>query len=86
MYGMMTAMPVSGFIMGYYGGRGLPFFGYTIPGASKRDGKLAGRAFKLHKQLGWYYEMFVPLHVGAVGMHAIKGQNIMRRMGVTAFG
>ena len=86
MYGMMTAMPVSGFIMGYYGGKGLPFFGYTIPGASKRDGKLAGRAFKLHKQLGWYYEMFVPLHVGAVGMHAIKGQNIMRRMGVTAFG
>ena len=83
---MMTAMPVSGFIMGYYGGRGLPFFGYTIPGASKRDGKLAGRAFKLHKQLGWYYEMFVPLHVGAVGMHALKGQNIMRRMGVTAFG
>tara|TARA_B100000482_G_scaffold163994_1_gene127375 strand:+ start:367 stop:1146 length:780 start_codon:yes stop_codon:yes gene_type:complete len=86
MYGFMTAMPVSGFIMGYYGGKGLPFFGVTIPGASKRDGKLAGRAFKLHKQLGWYYEMFVPLHVGAVGVHALKGQNILRRMGVTAFG
>jgi hypothetical protein len=24
--------------------------------------------------------------VGAVGLHALKGQNIMRRMGVTVFG
>lgn len=86
MYGFLIAMPATGFVMGYYGGKGLPFFGATIPGAVEKDGKLAGRAFKLHKQIGLYYEYFVPMHVGAVGLHALKGQNIMRRMGVTAFG
>jgi len=86
MYGFLIAMPATGFVMGYYGGKGLPFFGATIPGAAEKDGKLAGRAFKLHKQIGLYYEYFVPMHVGAVGLHALKGQNIMRRMGVTAFG
>lgn len=86
MYGFLVVMPTTGFVMGYYGGKGLPFFGYTIPGAAERDGKLAGRAFKLHKQLGYYYELFVPVHVGAVGFHALKGQNILRRMGVTLFG
>jgi hypothetical protein len=39
-----------------------------------------------YEQVGQAYELFVPLHIGAVGMHALKGQNIMRRMGVTAFG
>ncbi len=32
-YALMTFMPASGIAMGYYGGKGLPFFGYTIPGA-----------------------------------------------------
>ena len=86
MYGFLVFMPTTGFIMGYYGGRGLPFFGYTIPGAAEKNTKLAGQAFGLHKQVGQAYELFVPLHVGAVGFHALKGQNIMRRMGVTVFG
>jgi len=86
MYGFLVFMPTSGFIMGYYGGRGLPFFGYVIPGAAEKNTKLAGQAFGWHKQVGQAYELFVPLHIGAVGMHALKGQNIMRRMGVTAFG
>ena len=86
MYGFVVVMPTTGFVMGYFGGKGLPFFGYTIPGAAERDGKLAGRAFKLHKQLGYYYQLFVPVHVGAVGFHALKGQNILRRMGVAPFG
>ena len=85
MYGFVVVMPTTGFA-GYFGGKGLPFFGYTIPGAAERDGKLAGRAFKLHKQLGYYYQLFVPVHVGAVGFHALKGQNILRRMGVAPFG
>ena len=86
MYAFLIGMPASGFVMGYFGGKGLPFFTTVIPGASQSDGKLAGRAFKLHKQMGYYYQLFVPAHVGAVGVHALKGQNIMRRMGVTVFG
>ena len=86
MYAFLVGMPATGFVMGYFGGKGLPFFTTVIPGAATSDGKLAGRAFKLHKQMGYYYQLFVPAHVGAVGLHALKGQNIMRRMGVTVFG
>jgi hypothetical protein len=32
LYGFMTVMPASGIAMGYYGGKGLPFFYTTIPG------------------------------------------------------
>jgi cytochrome b561 len=54
MYGFLIAMPATGVAMGYFGGKGLPFFFTTLPGASgdSKDGKLAGKAFKLHKQLG----------------------------------
>lgn len=55
MYGFITVMPTTGIVMGYYGGRGLPFFGYTIPGGEK-DTVLAGQAFKIHKQAGLFFE------------------------------
>jgi 1,2-dihydroxy-3-keto-5-methylthiopentene dioxygenase len=56
LYGFMIVMPASGVAMGYYGGKGLPFFTTTIPGAlaandetKKRNGQIAKqvRSFKL---------------------------------------
>mmetsp|Transcript_10305 Transcript_10305/g.21647 ORF Transcript_10305/g.21647 Transcript_10305/m.21647 type:complete len:161 (+) Transcript_10305:116-598(+) len=37
LYAFMTIMPASGIAMGYYGGKGLPFFGLTVPGVVKTD-------------------------------------------------
>jgi len=37
LYGFMTIMPASGIAMGYYGGKGLPFFVTTIPGVVKTE-------------------------------------------------
>jgi len=47
MYGMLALLPATGVVMGYYGGKGLPFFTTTLPGAQGADvdGKLAGKAF-----------------------------------------
>ena len=49
-YGFMASMPATGIAMGYYGGKGVPFFGlYTFPGKadkSKEDGKFAGQMVK----------------------------------------
>ena len=51
LYGFMLAMPATGIAMGYYGGKGVPFYGlYTFPGKGspgmpakeKEDGKFAG--------------------------------------------
>lgn len=49
LYGFMIIMPASGIAMGYYGGKGLPFFTTTIPGIVKTEenkkstGKIAGQ-------------------------------------------
>jgi len=80
LYGMMLFMPVSGAAMGYYGGKGLPFFYTTLPGASEKNGAIAGNAFKFHKLVGEAMTYLVPIHIGATGFHLVKGQNILKRI------
>ena len=71
LYAFSIVMPVTGVAMGIFGGKGIPFFGLgTVPGLDpKQSGKgwIAGKAFKLHKQAGRFFEYFVPIHIGAVG-------------------
>mmetsp|Transcript_23057 Transcript_23057/g.28285 ORF Transcript_23057/g.28285 Transcript_23057/m.28285 type:complete len:187 (+) Transcript_23057:115-675(+) len=69
LYGFMTIMPASGIAMGMYGGKGLPFFWTTIPGFEKKNGKLAGQSFKIHKFVGTYGKFLIPAHVGAAFGH-----------------
>merc|ERR1711871_1665836 len=55
LYFFMCFMPASGIAMGYFGGKGLPFYGYyTIPGAEKPNGEIAKNAFQYHKLVGAY--------------------------------
>eukprot|EP00636_Phaeomonas_parva_P019091 CAMPEP_0118854542 /NCGR_PEP_ID=MMETSP1163-20130328/2714_1 /TAXON_ID=124430 /ORGANISM="Phaeomonas parva, Strain CCMP2877" /LENGTH=138 /DNA_ID=CAMNT_0006787281 /DNA_START=1 /DNA_END=417 /DNA_ORIENTATION=+ len=84
LYSMLVFMSASGIAMGYYGGRGVPFFDiWKLPGASKenKSGQIAKQAYQWHKKLGYYFELFVPVHIGAVGYHRlIKGHNAIRRI------
>ena len=89
LYGFMLAMPATGIAMGYYGGKGVPFYGlYTFPGKGspgmpakeKEDGKFAGTMFKWHTWMGQYIFYLLPVHVGAVGLHTFKGQPILSRV------
>lgn len=41
LYGFMIIMPASGIAMGYYGGKGLPFFNTTLAGAKESNGTIA---------------------------------------------
>jgi len=81
-YGLLSLLPITGIAMGYYGGKGLPFFFTTIPGADKenKNGKLAGWSYKVHKYAGTAIEYLIPLHVGAVGFHMAKGHWILPRI------
>lgn len=68
----------------YFGGRGLPFFGSTIPGidAAKQtdDHKaIAKQAFKVHSLMGQALEVLIPLHIGGGAAHLFMGQNLLRR-------
>jgi cytochrome b561 len=80
MYGMLVVMPVTGVAMGYYGGKGLPFFWTTLPGAEVADGATAKQAFGIHKQVGWYMEMLILGHLGGVAGHMIRGHPILPRI------
>jgi 1,2-dihydroxy-3-keto-5-methylthiopentene dioxygenase len=86
LYGFMTIMPASGIAMGYYGGKGLPFFGTTLSGVVSTDetkaanGAIAKQSFKLHKTIGTYGKFLIPAHVGAAFMHYFRGQAIFTRI------
>mmetsp|Transcript_11778 Transcript_11778/g.21480 ORF Transcript_11778/g.21480 Transcript_11778/m.21480 type:complete len:239 (+) Transcript_11778:206-922(+) len=83
LYFTMFFLPGSGFAMGYFGGKGVPFFGlFTIPGATddKKRPDVAKKAFINHKRVGQALTYFMPVHVGAVGYHAFKGHNILKRI------
>ena len=90
LYGLLVFLPVSGFTMGYFGGKGLPFFpdqgGTVITPKSGEFGKAANGAwakwaYQNHKLAGQALEYLVPVHIGAVGFHHIaKGQNILTRV------
>ena len=81
LYGFMIFMPFSGIAMGYFGGKGLPFFYTTIPGAEKADGFIAKNAFDMHKLVGHYAQFLIPIHVGGAAFHYfVKGNNIMPRI------
>jgi cytochrome b561 len=81
LYGFTIFMSATGIAMGYYGGKGLPFFWTTVPGAEKADGEIAKKAFKFHSNFGHYAQYLIPAHVGAVGFHYFfRGRNILPRM------
>ncbi|KAL7562977.1 hypothetical protein ACA910_018615 [Epithemia clementina (nom. ined.)] len=86
LYGFMVIMPGTGVAMGYYGGKGLPFFFTTLPGVTqteenkKSNGSIAKNAFKVHKQIGTYGKYLIPVHVGAAFMHYFRGQTIFTRI------
>ena len=81
LYAFMTIMPATGIAMGYYGGKGLPFFFTTLPGSAVPDtGGIAKRSFGIHKTLGEYGKYLVPLHVGGAAKHSIAGHGIWSRI------
>lgn len=41
LYAFMTIMPASGIAMGYFGGKGLPFFGTSFAGSKTPNGTIA---------------------------------------------
>jgi 1,2-dihydroxy-3-keto-5-methylthiopentene dioxygenase len=80
LYGFMIVMPATGIAMGYFGGKGLPFFYTTLPGAAEKNGAVAGQSFKIHKLVGTYGKYIIPLHVAGAGQHAARGHSIFSRI------
>jgi cytochrome b561 len=80
LYGFIVFLPVSGVVMGLYGGNGLPFFYKTFPAFEQKNKELAGAAYKYHKLAGQALEYFVPLHIGGAFWHSVRGHSIFARI------
>jgi len=80
LYAFMTIMPISGIAMGYFGGKGLPFFWTTIPGTATPNGSIAKQSFSIHKTLGTYGKFLIPLHIGGAVKHSVAGASIWSRV------
>eukprot|EP00540_Astrosyne_radiata_P015607 CAMPEP_0116844284 /NCGR_PEP_ID=MMETSP0418-20121206/12578_1 /TAXON_ID=1158023 /ORGANISM="Astrosyne radiata, Strain 13vi08-1A" /LENGTH=193 /DNA_ID=CAMNT_0004475171 /DNA_START=96 /DNA_END=677 /DNA_ORIENTATION=- len=87
LYGFMIIMPATGVAMGYYGGKGLPFFFTTFPSIvntsdemKARSGAIAKQSFQIHKLVGTYGKYLVPLHVGGALQHYLRGHTIFTRV------
>lgn len=86
LYAAIIGMPTTGVAMGYFSGFGVPFFKWHLPGAPKHKAdtefykKMRGLSFKVHHYAGVALEFLIPLHIGAAGLHVLKGQKIFARM------
>ncbi|EOD30660.1 hypothetical protein EMIHUDRAFT_423947 [Emiliania huxleyi CCMP1516] len=84
LYGFMLWMPATGMAMGYFGGKGVPFFWqFTIPGKAdktKEDGAFAGKMFGWHTTAGSLLYYLIPIHVGGAMVHVLKGHAIFARI------
>ena len=84
-YVLCAGMALSGVSMGYFGGKGVPFFGSTfIKGKSsptESDFKKAGASFKTHLMLGKLIEyVFIPFHFGGNALHWMQGRDVVRKI------
>ena len=82
-YAFLFCLSGTGITMGYFGGKGLPFFATTIPGAEgeAKDGALAKQAYGIHKQAGWFFQyVFLPMHIAGAGADVLKGDAIFARI------
>ena len=82
MYGFMIFMPVTGILMGYFGGKGVPFFATKIPGASEENKQpnIAKNAYKYHKVVGKVFEIAVGIHISAALFHHAQAHKPFSRM------
>ncbi|KNC49331.1 uncharacterized protein AMSG_05330 [Thecamonas trahens ATCC 50062] len=80
LYVLVSGMAVSGVTMGYFGGKGLPFFGWTIPGTDAPRKSLAKNAYWLHSNAGQALTYLLPLHIAGSAFHFFRGQAIFARI------
>jgi superoxide oxidase len=86
LYAGIVFMPISGLAFGYLSGWGVPFFGWNVPGCSKEAAEkesyknMTNWFYEKHHLVGQGLEILLPIHIGAVIYHRIKGQRILHRM------
>lgn len=80
LYCFTASLAATGIAMGYLGGKGLPFFVGTLPGASEPSPDAASASYSLHKMLGRYGKLLIPAHVAGVVAQTARGEEVISRI------
>ena len=82
LYGLMLAVPMSGYTYSAAGGYSLPWFGvFSWPRLLSRNEVLARSAENIHFWVGWSFGALLCTHLAAVAWHAFAKQDeVMGRM------
>merc|ERR1719384_479891 len=80
LYSLMIFMPATGISMGYFGGKGIPFFWTKVPGTDTPNKTIAKWSWKTHKWAGTAFEILVGIHFWGAVSHQLMGQSIFSRI------
>jgi len=81
-YGLMFALPITGWLMSSAAGIPVSFFGFfTLPDFTHRSDYLFARLIDIHKWLGYALILLIAVHVGAaLRHHFLLKDDTLRRM------
>ncbi len=82
LYGLMVALPLSGYVISSASGRDVSFFGlFALPLLAAPDKATAGQAAEAHELFAWAIGIVLALHLAAVVWHArVKRDTVLTRM------
>jgi cytochrome b561 len=81
LYGLMVAMPLTGWMMSSAAGFPVSVFGwFTLPNLVAPDPELKETFVEIHEYLAYIFITVIAGHIGAVVLHYIQKEPILRRM------
>lgn len=80
LYGLMIAMPISGYLQSMYSKYDTKLWGITLPRLAEADAVARETFTDIHQALAYLFIVVLVLHVGAAIKHRLSGTEITRRM------
>ena len=80
-YGVMLAMPISGYMMSVAGGHPVEWFGVPVISLFEKNQDIGQMAHTVHEMVGYALLVLLILHIGGVIMHWKRDRvNLLKRM------
>ena len=80
LYGMMVAMPLSGYLGSVFSGYPIKWFGLMLPAWGWADPAIKELMSSVHLATSWILLASTSLHVAGTIKHAFAGERVMARM------
>ena len=80
LYGLMIAMPITGYLQSMYSKYDTKLWGITLPRLAEADAVARETFTDIHQILAYLFIVVLILHVGAALKHRLKGTEVTSRM------